>query len=40
MSERAIACYKKSRMNERAGVICKILCYKKMEGWVNVSVEE
>ena len=24
-------------MNERASVLCKILCFQKMEGWVNIS---
>ena len=37
MKEITISSYKRSKMNERASVLCKILCFQKMEGWVNIS---
>ena len=37
MKKVIVSLYKKARMNEKAGFICRILGYRKMEGWINLS---
>lgn len=40
MREIVIEHYKKARMNEKAGFICRLLGYKKMEGWIDISKKD
>jgi hypothetical protein len=37
MREIIVGLYKKARLNERAGFICRVLGYAKMDGWINLS---